>query len=231
MLSYSSRACVGGAANTLGYKEAAQVGDALAYLATRPEVDANRIAIHGFSAGGAAAIMAAAQFPTMRAVVAEGGYHDFVAEVEQNTPHTLWFAPLFRFGARAGLPPDRRDVDMSVLSPISVIGQIAPRPILLIYGTNEPGLDGRALAAERRRVERRIVGSPRRDARELRDHRAGGVRAACAGVHGCGARWCSAVVDRGNYPSPPTPLPRKAGVPISWGEGRKRKRSGVCAST
>ena len=28
------------------------------------------------------------------------------------------------------------------LSPVSVIGQIAPRPILLIYGTNEPSLPG-----------------------------------------------------------------------------------------
>jgi uncharacterized protein len=31
---------------------------------------------------------------------------------------------------------------MSVLSPIRAIGQIAPRPILLIYGTDEPGLAG-----------------------------------------------------------------------------------------
>ena len=34
---------------------------------------------------------------------------------------------------------------MSVLSPVSVIGEIAPRPILLIYGTNEPALYGARL--------------------------------------------------------------------------------------
>jgi dienelactone hydrolase len=144
VLTYSSRACVGRAANSLGYKEAAQVGDALAYLGTRPDVDPNRIGIHGFSAGGAAAIMAAARFPALRAIVAEGGYHDFVAEVERNTPSTLWFAPLFRFGARLSYHVTTGD-DMSVLSPISVIGQIAPRPILLIYGTNEPGVDSARL--------------------------------------------------------------------------------------
>ena len=32
--------------------------------------------------------------------------------------------------------------DMGVLSPVSVIRQIAPRPVLLIYGTAEPSLDG-----------------------------------------------------------------------------------------
>ncbi|MFN8560123.1 MAG: prolyl oligopeptidase family serine peptidase [Anaerolineae bacterium] len=144
VLSYSARACVGGAANSLGYKEAAQVGDALAYLVTRSDVDMNRIGIHGFSAGGATAILAAAQFSAIRAVVAEGGYHDFSAEVEQNTPTTLWFAPLFRFGARLSYRVTTGD-DMSVLSPIRAIGRIAPRPILLIYGTNEPGLAGARL--------------------------------------------------------------------------------------
>lgn len=141
VLTYSGRTCPGGAANSLGYKEAAQVGDALAYLATRSDVDMNRVGIHGFSAGGAAAIMAAARYPTLRAVVAEGGYHDFVDEVERNTPDTLWFAPLFRFGARLSYRVSTGE-DMSVLSPVGVIDQIAPRPILLIYGTNEPGLDG-----------------------------------------------------------------------------------------
>lgn len=144
VLSYGARTCVGGAANSLGYKEAVQVGDALAYLATRSDVDMRRIGIHGFSAGGAAAIMATAQFPAIHAVVAEGGYHDFVAEVERNTPSTLWFAPLFRFGARLSYRVITGE-DMNVLSPISAISAIAPRPILLIYGTNEPGLAGARL--------------------------------------------------------------------------------------
>ena len=108
VLSYSSRACVGNVGSTLGYKEAQQVSDALAYLGTRPDVDATRIAIHGFSAGGAAAIMAAAQFPTIRAVVAEGGYHDFAVEVDQNATNILWFAPLFRLGARLSYRTDDR---------------------------------------------------------------------------------------------------------------------------
>jgi len=144
VLSYSSRACVGNVGSTLGYKEAKQVGDALAYLMTQRDVDASRIAIHGFSAGGAAAIMAAAQFSVIKAVVAEGGYHDFAVEVDQNANNVLWFAPFFRLGARLSYRLTTGD-DLSVLSPVSLIGQIAPRPILLIYGTNEPSLPGARL--------------------------------------------------------------------------------------
>jgi pimeloyl-ACP methyl ester carboxylesterase len=84
-------------------------------------------------------------------VVAEGGYHDFVDELEQNSPHTLWFAPFFRFGARAGYRLITGE-DMSVLSPISAIVKIAPRPILLIYGTNEPGLNGARLQQQATRA-------------------------------------------------------------------------------
>jgi len=143
VLTYNSRACFG-VPNSLGYREAGQVTDALAYLASRPDVDTSRIGIHGFSAGGAAAIMAAARLPQIKAVVAQGGYHDFRHEVERNTPPTLWFAPLFRFGAFAAYRLTTGD-DISVLSPISVIDRIAPRPILLIYGTDEPGLHGARL--------------------------------------------------------------------------------------
>lgn len=143
VLTYNSRACMG-APNSLGYREADQVADALAYLASRPNVDTSRIGIHGFSAGGAAAIMAAARFPQINAVVAQGGYHDFRDEVERNTLATIWFAPLFRFSAFAAYRLVTGN-DISILSPISVIDQIAPRPILLVYGTDEPGLHGARL--------------------------------------------------------------------------------------
>jgi hypothetical protein len=147
VLTYRSRTCIGaGAANTLGYQEAMQVGDALAYLATRDDVDMNAIGIHGFSAGGAAAIMAAARFPTIRAVVAEGGYHDFAAQVDESAPNRLWFAPPFRLGARASYRVTTGN-DIGVLSPVSIIGEIAPRPILLIYGSNEPSLPGALVMA------------------------------------------------------------------------------------
>ncbi len=139
-----SQTCATASPNTLGYREAAMMGDMLAYLNTRPDVDANKLGIHGFSAGGAAAILAAARYPQIRAVIAQGGYHDFHDEVTTNTrgyDRLLWFGDVFRFGAEIGYRLTT-GLEMRVLNPVSVIASIAPRPILLIYGSREPGLRG-----------------------------------------------------------------------------------------
>jgi hypothetical protein len=80
----------------------------------------------------------------VRAVVAEGGYHDFAEELDDNSTPMGVIGGLFRLGAQVGYRITTGD-DMSVLSPISAIPQIAPRPILLVYGTNEPSLYGARL--------------------------------------------------------------------------------------
>lgn len=141
VLTYDSRACVGAAPMALGGLEARQVADALAFLETRPEVDASRIAVHGFSAGGAAALLAAADLPQIRAVVAEGGYHDFADELAHNTAGFGVFGDLFRFGVGLTYRAITGQA-LDSLRPIDAVRAIAPRPILLIYGTNEPGLRG-----------------------------------------------------------------------------------------
>lgn len=139
LFNYESRNCAGHA-NSLGYLEVEQVGDALRYLSTRPDVDMARIGIHGFSAAGATSIMAAARYPQIRAVTAFGGYHDFKAHLDAQTEGT-WYGWLYNTGATWAYRLSTGE-DISVLSPVSVIGQIAPRPIQLIYGTREPTLSG-----------------------------------------------------------------------------------------
>lgn len=139
LLNYESRNCLG-LTHSLGYNEVNEVGDALDYLAARNDVDITRIGISGFSTGGATSIMAAARYPQIRAVIAEGGYYDFHELIGDETER-YWFGGFFAFGANLsyqlalGMP-------MTVLSPVSVIGQIAPRPLLLIYGSREPSLPG-----------------------------------------------------------------------------------------
>jgi len=139
LLNYESRNCLG-LTHSLGYNEVNEVGDALDYLATRADVDMNRIGISGFSTGGATSIMAGARYPQIKAVVSEGGYYDF-HELIGDEADRYWFGGLYAFGANLsyqlalGMP-------MTVLSPVSAIGQIAPRPVLLIYGSREPSLDG-----------------------------------------------------------------------------------------
>lgn len=143
VLSYSGRGCLTPVTNSLGYREADAVGDALAYLRTRSDVDSTQIGLHGFSAGGAAALMAAARFNEQVAwVVSEGGYHNFHAEIDENSmAHLpLGLGALFRLGALFGYRM-QVGVDMSVLSPIEAIDDI-DAPVLLIYGTREPSLAG-----------------------------------------------------------------------------------------
>lgn len=157
ILAVESRTCAAGRINSLGYLEVEQVGDALAYLLTRADVDTERIGIHGFSAGGSTALMAAGRYPEISAVIAQGGYHDFWAEVAENTAvfdqRIPFMGALFRFGAQIGYQVTT-GTDVSNLAPYRAIPNIAPRSVLLIYGTNEPGLAGaEAMAALGEHVE------------------------------------------------------------------------------
>lgn len=137
---FESRRCAGMGPLSLGYKEVDEVADVLDYLATRVDVEQDRIGIHGFSSAGATAIMAAAKYPQLKAVVAVGNYADMNDILEENSGGmTPALVGLFRDGLKVSY---RMLIGSSIekLSPISVIDQIAPRPILLIYGTEEPGV-------------------------------------------------------------------------------------------
>lgn len=144
VLTFESRRCAGMGPFTLGYREIDQVGAVLAYLHERPDVDPERVGIYGFSSAGATAIMAAARLPGLKAVVAEGGYGDFVAN-SLGRPQERGLAGYFEQGYIAAFPPVYRWVtglNIEILSPVSVINEIAPRPILLIYGSREVSLAG-----------------------------------------------------------------------------------------
>lgn len=140
VLSYESRACNGaGRVTSLGYLEVEDLAGALNWLLARPDVDPERIGVHGFSSAGATATMAAARYPQLRAVVAEGGYHDL-------GPGTLGVGGnIVEAAVRAAAALTYHlatGVDIREVSPIAVIGQVAPRPILLIYGSREVTLRG-----------------------------------------------------------------------------------------
>ena len=148
---FDSRRCAGMGPLSLGYNEVDEVADALDYVATRPEVDPNRIGLHGFSSAGATSIMAAARYPQVQAVVAEGGYADFSRTAMGETVQIRHLADAFLWLYRAGLRATYRVVigaGLEQLSPLSVIDQLAPRPLLLIYGSNEASLPGARLQVQ-----------------------------------------------------------------------------------
>ncbi|GAB4437841.1 MAG: hypothetical protein Kow0031_19660 [Anaerolineae bacterium] len=148
---FDSRRCAGMGPLSLGYNEVDEVADALDYVSARPEVAADRIGLHGFSSAGATAIMAAARYPQARAVVAEGGYADFNRTALGETTQVRHLADAFLGLYRAGMRLTYRLVigaGMEQLSPLSVIDQLAPRPLLLIYGSREVSLPGARLQLE-----------------------------------------------------------------------------------
>lgn len=127
------RACAG-QLSTLGLREAADLLHAVKFLSTKPEIE--WIAVLGFSAGGAAAILGAAQSPEIRAVIAEGHYRSLDHEIDNSNaaPFLLewqvqrWVSLWYRL--RAGAWP-------SQVNPIDQLPALAPRPVLLIFGERE----------------------------------------------------------------------------------------------
>jgi dipeptidyl aminopeptidase/acylaminoacyl peptidase len=140
VLTLDSRICSGQNWISLGYQEVDDVQAAYQYLTTRGDVDAARVGLHGFSSAGATVLMAAARMPQLRAVVAMGGYHDY-ASVLGLSESSNFFVTFYKLGAAAMYRAVTGD-DIHVLSPLSTLGQIAPRPVLLIYGNREVSLPG-----------------------------------------------------------------------------------------
>jgi dipeptidyl aminopeptidase/acylaminoacyl peptidase len=119
---------------TLGYYEAEDLKEAVTWVLDQSDVD--HVGVLGYSLGGVTAILGAAQDERIEAVVAEGGFYDLAADITNQGGHNpVWKAftyqaILFFFQQETGI--DARDV-----SPISAIGRISPRPLLLIYGERE----------------------------------------------------------------------------------------------
>lgn len=120
---------------TIGKMEANDVGDAIRWLQTAKPGACAGIGIIGFSMGGAAAIMAAAQNESIKAVIADSAY----ASLDKQARLTLKraFGPL---ASVLGIPAwvtfrimlgcDPKDV-----APYRVINRISPRAVLIIHGS------------------------------------------------------------------------------------------------
>jgi len=117
---------------TLGYLEALDVGGALGFVLAQSEGE--RVGTLGHSMGGATAILAAARYPRIEAVVAESAYTGVEDNVSESV-EALTGLPAFPFAPFVVWFGEREaGVDISRVSPIDVIGTLSPRPILLVHG-------------------------------------------------------------------------------------------------
>ena len=147
VLTFDSPVCAGASVHSLGVAEADDAIAAYDYLRTRIDVDPDRVSIGGFSSAGSTSLFAAARLPALRAVHAKGGYHNLADQLglgrESGPLHRL-----ITLGAELGYRLTT-GLDVRVLSPLAIIDQIQPRPILLIYGSREVSLPGARQMFER----------------------------------------------------------------------------------
>jgi uncharacterized protein len=110
------------------------IGAAISYLRTRPELTKAKLGIAGCSIGGQIALQGAARYPELAAVWADGSG---VIRAKDNPAPTTWALGIAyisnwiidpMLSARLNIPAPPAMID--------IIGSIAPRPIYLVCGGN-----------------------------------------------------------------------------------------------
>jgi fermentation-respiration switch protein FrsA (DUF1100 family) len=126
----------GDAGTSVGYKERLDVLGAVEYLRKQGET---RLGILGVSMGASAAILAAAETPHLKAVVADSPYAHLYRSIRTQVqkhlhipaPRVLW-VQLARFVLKA--LAEHHGFDLTKAHPANYIHLIAPRPIFLMHG-------------------------------------------------------------------------------------------------
>jgi uncharacterized protein len=119
---------------TFGYRETHDALAMLDFAYRQPGVD--RLGVFGFSAGGVAAIHAAAQTPEVDFVIVAGSYANLYDEMiaGEAAPLSLRWqlqrASAVAYWMQVGVPPWQ-------VSPIDALPALAPRPVMLIHGQDE----------------------------------------------------------------------------------------------
>ncbi|WP_376794428.1 MMPL family transporter [Thermogemmatispora sp.] len=133
---------------TLGYREVNDFLGAIDY-ARRRAPDA-RLGALGYSMGAAISIMGSAQAPEVEALVADSAFATQWSAVELAVHRTLRFSahlPAWMLGLLRWVTDHllwlRAGYHFHQVEPVRVIGQIAPRPILLIHGEDDTIVDPR----------------------------------------------------------------------------------------
>lgn len=140
----------GGALTSFGPREVLDAKAAVSFLASRRELDADRIGLLGVSLGAAVAVVAAAELPPVRAVVADSIYGSAEALFDRLlTPDPLLRLPFGKPGlALAGLV---HGVDMRAFRPEQSAARLRPRGLFVIHGALDTGrtpvTDARAVYA------------------------------------------------------------------------------------
>jgi uncharacterized protein len=148
VLAFHYRGCWGSAGRYDLRTISRDVTAAVDYLhaGEHPSVDAARLAVVGHSLGGWAAVLAAAGDQRLRAVVACGAPTSLAA-AKLSDAEIDWEFTRFLSAEPEEFARQRDEVGARP-QPLDVVGSIAPRPLLVVHGTDDewvPAAQGRAL--------------------------------------------------------------------------------------
>jgi uncharacterized protein len=118
---------------TLGVAERDAVQAAVAFLSAQPDVRRGAIGVYGFSAGALAVLQAAARDTRIRAIVVSHCPPDLLSATRRE------YAGAGRLAQWSALAMLRwRGIDLVHDQPIDLLPQLAPRPVLVMGGTDDP---------------------------------------------------------------------------------------------
>ncbi|MFZ0594303.1 MAG: alpha/beta hydrolase [Bryobacteraceae bacterium] len=129
-----ARSDSGGEYVTLGVLEQIDLDSVVQYAARRADVDPEKIGVLGISMGGATAILTAARDRQIRAVVDDCGFSDAPSVIAASFEHFIHLPAIPFAPVTIWIASHRAGIDVNAVRPDEVIGQISPRPILIIHG-------------------------------------------------------------------------------------------------
>lgn len=140
LLDFRGHGDSGGNSISFGRGEVLDLKAALDFLDARPELANLPVGCFGVSMGGAVALLAAAQIPRIRAVATDSTYADLGATIAR-TQWLTYHIPRFPLGQMAIWGAEwRLGCSMRQLSPGSWVARVAPRPVLIVHGSEDRGV-------------------------------------------------------------------------------------------
>jgi len=126
-----------GSVTTVGYLEKYDLLGAVDWTRARHP---GKIALHGFSMGATASLLAAAEDPQIAGVVADSPFNHLGRYLEENLP--VWshlpdfpFTPLI-----LGILPPLTGIDTGQVDALAAVDRIYPRPVLFIHSADDSSI-------------------------------------------------------------------------------------------
>jgi uncharacterized protein len=130
-----------GTITTLAYHEINDVRGAVDYLLARDDVDGEKIGLVGHSMGAIASLIATAEIPEIKAVVAEAGFKNIRGNTDSIIRALTGRAPVLSPDLVLMFVDQETGVPFSQISAIDKLGDITPRPVLFAHGDADTIID------------------------------------------------------------------------------------------